>query len=164
MDTIGREGLALAVFVLAAVLLLLPVVGADAGCGELELAEIGGDVVADDLPVPLDSGVRQPQARCPVIGLDGEGGHLAEELLVLRLLLQRLGECGLCFFEVGEPTTGDSLLAQLWLLGVDEHINLEFPPLALAGLVVAERSLVPGAETTLLLLTPHRSHRHRMGS
>src|SRR5690606_14298338 len=55
-------------------------------------------------------------------------------------------------FEVGEPATGQPLLAQLGLLGVDEHIDLELPPLPLTRLIVAQRTRVPRPRTPLLSL------------
>ena len=64
VDRVRRQPLPFAILVLAARLFQFPVVGADAGRGELvepDPAEVGGDVVADDLPIPLDRRVREAE-------------------------------------------------------------------------------------------------------
>jgi len=84
VDAVGRQGLALAALVLTPALFEFQVVGADAGCGELvdpDAAQVGGDVVADDLPIPLDRGIGQPQLRHPMLGIHADRGGLSLELL-----------------------------------------------------------------------------------
>ena len=63
----------------------------DPGGGELvepDRAELGLDVVADDLLVALDRGCRELQARRPLIRVRDHGRHLVSELLVLFPLLR----------------------------------------------------------------------------
>lgn len=111
---VGGQGLAVAAVVAPARLLQLAVVRRDSGGGELvdaDVTEGGGDVVADDLPLAGDRGRLQPEAAGPLVGVGGDGGHRALELLVLRLLLQRAGQRCLCFVEVLEPAAGDAGLA-----------------------------------------------------
>lgn len=63
-DGVGRQRFAESGLVLAARYLQLAVVGGDPGCGELvdvQLAEVGRDVVAQDLSVTVDGRVLQPQ-------------------------------------------------------------------------------------------------------
>lgn len=91
VDAVRRQRLTFAVLVLAAGLLQLAVVRADAGGGELvdpDPPEVGSDVVPDDLPVPLDRGISQAQRRRPVLDVDADCGGFALELLVPRPLLE----------------------------------------------------------------------------
>jgi hypothetical protein len=154
VDAVGRERLPVPDLVRAAVLLQVAVVPGDPGCGELvepDLPELRGDVVADDLPVALDRGVREFQPRDPLVGIDADERHFAGELLVLLALLQSVvGLVG-----AGEPGAGEPARAELGVLGVlgvFEDVDLESPPLALACRVLLDRARLTRTRAALALL------------
>lgn len=110
VDAVGRERVSFAIFVAAAVGFEVAVVARDAGGGELvepDRAELGPDVVADDLLVPRDRGRRELEPCHPLIRIGAHGRHLVAELLVLLALLQRLLQGIVRLVGAGEPGAGE---------------------------------------------------------
>ena len=91
VDGVGRQRPALVLLVLPAVLLQVAVMAGDPGGGEFVervVPELWSEVVADDLLVPGDRGVREFESLHPGVGVDAEGGYLPSELLLLVALLE----------------------------------------------------------------------------
>ena len=149
-DGVGRQRLAVAGLVAAAGGLELSVVGRDPGGREhvdTDRAEVGGEVVADDLLVAGDGGVLQPKPGDPMFGVLADGGGLDLEASVGLLLPQGLCEYSLCLLEALEAAAGDAGVAVLGSLGVLGDIDLELPTLAAPGCVGRDRSGVSGPRT-----------------
>ena len=99
-----------------AVLFQVAVVTGDPGRGELVervMTELRAEVVADDLLVPGDRGVRELEAFRPGVGVDTECGHLAAELLVLVALFECVLQRGVRVGGCGEPAPAELLLPEV---------------------------------------------------
>ena len=160
VDGVGRQWPALVLLVLAPVLFEVAVVAGDPGGGELVervVPELGAEVVADDLLVPGDGGVRELESFHPGVGVDAEGGHLPSELLLLVALLEGVLQRGVRIGGGREPAPAELLVPEVGLLGVDGHPDLIPPSLPRSGLVRLDRPAptTPGARATRLRLLRH---------
>ena len=149
-DGVGGQWLPVAGPVAASGRLELSIVGGDPGGGELvelDCAEVGRHVVAEDLLVALDRGVLQAQRGDPVFGVLADGGGLGLEPRVGLLLRQGLCEHSLRLVEALEPAAGEPRVAELGPFGVYGDVDLELPTLAALGCVPRDGSGVPGPRT-----------------
>src|SRR5690606_26523053 len=121
---------------------------------EPDRAELGADVVADDLLVPGDRGRRELEYCHPLIRVSPHGRHLVAELLVLLALLQRLLQGVVRLIGAGELGTSQPPRSHLGVFGVFQDVDLEPPPLPHVGVVSLDRTGLPGTGAPLLLLTP----------